>query len=61
MSKLFLIVIYSHSKWLEIKLVSSGSTNATINALNSIFATHGLPVTLDRDNETAFTGEEFSK
>ncbi|KAK4314476.1 hypothetical protein Pmani_014181 [Petrolisthes manimaculis] len=61
MGKLFLIVVDSHSKWMEVKLVSSTSTNVAIDALNSIFATHGLPVTLVSDNGTAFTSEEFGK
>ncbi|KAK4315872.1 hypothetical protein Pmani_012923 [Petrolisthes manimaculis] len=61
MGKLFLIVVDSHSKWMEVKLVSSTSTNVAIDALNSIFATHGLSVTLVSDNGTAFTSEEFGK
>ena len=59
MGKLFLIVIDTHSKWLEVKLVTSTFTAVTVDALNSIFATHGLPVTLVSDNETAFTSNEF--
>lgn len=59
MGKLFLIVIDAHSKWLEVKRISNSSTAVTVDALNSIFATHGLPVTLVSDNGTAFTSEEF--
>lgn len=61
MGKLFLILIDSHSKWLEVKMVPNTSTAATVDALNSVFATHGLPVVVVTDNGTAFTSEDFAK
>ena len=61
MGQLFLIVIDSHSKWMEVVPVSNTSTSNTCDALNNIFSTHGLPVTLVSDNGTAFTSHEFSR
>ena len=55
MEKLFLVVVDAHSKWLEVKIVPSTSSQATIHALRSIFAIHGLPDVIFLDNGTAFT------
>lgn len=57
--KLFLVVVDAHSKWLEVVPVSSTSSRITIDALRSIFATHGLPEMLVSDNGTAYTSVEF--
>ena len=59
MGKIFLVVVDAHSKWLEVTPVASTSSQATIQALRRIFATHGLPEMLVSDNGTAFTSEEF--
>ena len=40
--KLFLILIDAHSKWMDVKIVSSTSSEVTIATLHRIFATHGL-------------------
>ena len=60
MGKLFLVVVDAHSKWLEVKIVPSTSSQATIHALRSIFAIHGLPDIIVSDNGTAFTSSEFN-
>ena len=57
----FLIVIDSHSKWIEVEKVISTATEPTIRALQRMFATHGLPDTIVSDNGTAFTSEQFQK
>ena len=57
MVKLFLVVVDAHSKWLEVKIISSTSSQATIHA---IFAIHGLPDIIVSDNGTAFTSSEFN-
>ncbi|XP_032997803.1 uncharacterized protein K02A2.6-like [Lacerta agilis] len=59
--QLFLIVVDSHSKWLEVTPTSTMSSRATINSLRKLFATHGLPDTLVSDNGTAFTSAEFQE
>ncbi|XP_046869411.1 uncharacterized protein K02A2.6-like [Drosophila willistoni] len=50
--KTFLLVVDSYSKWLEVAVVSSTSTAATIKVLRQLFATHGLPDQLVSDNGT---------
>jgi hypothetical protein len=61
MGKFFLIVIDAHSKWLEVLPVSNTSSAVTINALQMIFATHGLPNSLVSDNASGFTSHEFEE
>ncbi len=39
---MFLIVVDSHSKWLEVVPMSSTSTEKTLDALRSLFASYGL-------------------
>ena len=59
LGKLFLVVVDSHSKWLEVVSVPSTSSSYTIEALRRMFATHGLPQIIVSDNGTAFTSQEF--
>ena len=61
MGKTFLIVVDAHSKWLEAVSVPSTSSQATIQTLRTIFATHGLPETIVSDNVTGFTSSEFQQ
>ncbi|XP_054272675.1 uncharacterized protein K02A2.6-like [Macrosteles quadrilineatus] len=58
-NKLFLIVVDSFSKWLEVVLVPSTDSRSTIKVLRSLFATHGVPDTIVSDNGSAFTSQEF--
>ncbi|XP_036335034.1 uncharacterized protein K02A2.6-like [Rhagoletis pomonella] len=57
--KIFFIVVDSFSKWLEVFLVKSTSSQSAIKPLRSLFATHGLPDEIVSDNGTAFTSDEF--
>ncbi|XP_039182475.1 uncharacterized protein K02A2.6-like [Crotalus tigris] len=57
--QLFLIVVDSHSKWLEITPVTTMMTARTIQVLRGIFASHGLPDVLTSDNGPQFTSSEF--
>ncbi|XP_015676360.1 uncharacterized protein K02A2.6-like [Protobothrops mucrosquamatus] len=56
--QLFLIVVDSHSKWLEDVPVSTTMTARTIQVLRGIFATHGLPDVIVSDNGAQFTSSE---
>ena len=60
-SKMHLVLIDAHSKWLEVKPVNSATSKATIEHLRSIFSVHGLPEIVVTDNGTAFTSSEFAK
>ncbi|KAJ8349133.1 hypothetical protein SKAU_G00277220 [Synaphobranchus kaupii] len=59
--KTFLLVVDSHSKWLEVSMVSSMSSSAVTSALRFLFATHGLPDVIVSDNGAAFTLAEFKE
>ncbi|XP_058985915.1 uncharacterized protein K02A2.6 [Musca domestica] len=55
----FLIVVDSHSKWVEVKMTKSITSNKTIELLREIFSTHGIPDTVVTDNGRNFISEEF--
>ena len=57
---MYFIVVDVHSKWLEVKRVSSVSSAVTITQLKALFATFGLPEQLVSDNGPAFTSSEFA-
>ena len=46
----FLVVVDAKSKWLEVILMSSTTAQATVDALRSPFAIHGLPQEIVSDN-----------
>ena len=59
MGKMFLVVVDAYSKWLDVQVVSSATSQNTITVLRSLFATHGLPELIVSDNGTVFTSEQF--
>ena len=59
LNKYYLILIDSYTKWLEVHIVPSTSSEATIRVLRSIFATHGCPEQLVLDNGSGFVSSEF--
>ena len=56
---LLLLIIDAHSKWLDIHLVNSPTTAATVDKLRITFSNHGLPEMIVSDNGTVFTSQEF--
>ena len=58
--KYFLILVDSHSKWLEVIPVNVATSTVTIEKLKLIFSTHGLPDMIVSDNGSVFTSKEFS-
>ena len=61
LGKMFLIVVDSYSKWLELVPLSSATSSLTIDSLRSIFATHGLPKEFVTNNRTQFSSTEFKE
>ena len=59
LNKMFLVVVDAYSKWLDVVIMPSATSLNIIQALRSMFATHGLPELLVSDNGTAFTSLEF--
>lgn len=50
--EMFLVLVDVYSKWLEVHVMKTTTSTATIEKLREIFATHGLPKTLISDNGT---------
>lgn len=61
LGKMFLVVIDAHSKWMEIEVVSSATTQTTVEHLRTMFARFGLPKVIVTDNGTCFTSSEFAE
>ena len=59
MGKMFLIVVDSNSKWIEVEVMSSITSEATIEKLRDTFARHGIPEQLVGDNGSQFTLHGF--
>ncbi|GBN52888.1 Transposon Tf2-11 polyprotein [Araneus ventricosus] len=57
--QMFFLLVDSFSKWLEVKRLSSATSNATIKVMREIFATHGIPDSVASDNGSQYTSEEF--
>ena len=60
MGKMFLTVVDSRSKWLEVELKEGITSEETTEKLREIFVRYGIlkPVS---DNSPQFTSQEFSK
>ncbi|KAH7726112.1 hypothetical protein AAVH_06300 [Aphelenchoides avenae] len=59
--KMMLVVVDSHSKWLDVGVVPKADTTATIAVLRKLFALHGLCRTIVSDNGTQFTSFQFKQ
>ncbi|XP_015278794.1 PREDICTED: uncharacterized protein K02A2.6-like, partial [Gekko japonicus] len=59
--QMFLIVVDSFSKWLEVAPMSTTTSTAVINVLRRLIATHGLPDVLVSDNGAQFVSQEFAQ
>ena len=59
LGKQFIVLVDSFSKWLEVAVVPSCSSQQAIRFLRHVFSTHGLPEMLISDNGTAFKSAEF--
>ena len=61
MGKIFLVIVYSYSKWVEVFQVSNSTSQTNINCLRTCFATHGLPQIYVSDNGSCFTRTFYEK
>ena len=55
----FLIIVDSHSKWLEVFPMTTTTATATINVFRAVFARYGLPHEVVSDNGPQFVSEEY--
>ena len=60
-SDYFLVVVDSHSKWIEAQHMTSITSEKTINELRLIFAQHGLPEEVVSNNGPQFVSNEFAE
>ena len=59
--KMLLIVVAATSKWMEVEIVNSATTEVTGECLRMIIARSGLPEMMVTDNGTRFTSSEFQE
>ena len=58
---MFLILVDSHSKWLDAHIMHNITSSRTIEKLRQIFSIHGLPRKIVTDNGPSFTSDEFKR
>ena len=58
-NKMLLVLIDSHSKWLEVCMLTKITANVTIATLREIFARNGIPREFVSDNGPQFVSQEF--
>ena len=56
---MYLVIVDSFSKWLEIFPMKKITSNHVINVLSSLFARYGLPFQIVSDNAPQLTSAEF--
>ena len=61
LNQMFLVLIDSYSKWIEVLPLTSTTSTALIQKIRPLFAQFGLPSTVVTDNGTQFVSEEFEK
>ena len=57
----FLIIIDSHTKFIDVHAVKSITSDNTIQLLKTCFSNFGIPDQIVSDNATCFTSQEFKK
>ena len=58
-NKMILILITSHSKWIEAKSTTGSTSEVVINFLWATFAQFGIPETILTDNGSCFVSEKL--
>ena len=61
MGHMFLILVDSHSKWLDAHIMPNITSSRTIENFRQIFSIHGLPVKLVTDNGPSIMSDEFKR
>lgn len=58
---MFLLVIDTYSRWLDVKLMTTTKAEKVINELRVIFAYFMLPTNIVSDSGPPFSSNEFNK
>ena len=59
MQRMFSIIVDAYSKWMDLVMMTSTTSENTINALRHLFSSYGLPVEIVSDNGPQFVSEEY--
>nr|XP_020456172.1 uncharacterized protein K02A2.6-like [Monopterus albus] len=59
--RMFLVAVDAHSKWPEVCIMRSTTTEKTVERLGEMFSRFGFPEQLVSDNGPQFTAPEFEK
>lgn len=57
----YMVVVDAYSKWPEVFIMSSTTSERTIDTLRNMFARYGLPQIMVTDNGSQFTSAEFQE
>ena len=57
--KMLLVIVDSHSKWIEVFLMTNATSSATITYFRQVFAQFGVPESIVSDNGAQFTAADF--
>ena len=60
LGKMFLLLVDSHSKWIDVHITNASTTAVTIEKLQFTFSSLGLPEILVTDNGPSFSSSEFT-
>ena len=58
--KMFLVVVDAHSKWPEVLIMNSTTSQSTIEALRTLFGRYELPTQLVSNNGSHIISSEFA-
>ena len=58
--KIFLLIVDSHSKWIDVHITSTSTMVVTMESLQLTFSSLGLPEILVTDNGSLLTSSEFT-
>lgn len=60
-NKWLFVLVDAHSKWVEVFVMNSTTTEKTIEKLRRVFASYGLPEEVVTDNGPQFTAKDFTE
>ena len=59
LGSMLFVAVDAHSKWPEVKVMSTMTVPAMLNVLKELFSAHGVTEQLVMDNGTQFTSDAF--
>ena len=59
MGHMFFVVVDAHSKWPEVIVMDSTTSEKTVDVLRELFSRYGVPTQIVSDNGPQFVSQEF--